>query len=91
MTITDEQNHDEDEQLLISVVTLTTEVIADMEETFHCIKGPHLVWWDRCNKCVLNESYADGGCIKGPYLVGWDRCNESYANADDDDYSDFGG
>ena len=29
MTIADEQNHDEDEQLLISVVTLTTEVIAD--------------------------------------------------------------
>ena len=66
-----------------------------MVEPLHCIKGPHLVWWDRCNKCVLNESYADGDgdgeCIKGPYLVGWDRCNESYANADDDDYSDFGG
>ena len=62
-----------------------------MVEALHCIKCPHLVWWDRCNKCVLNESYADGECIKGPYLVGWDRCNESYANADDDDYSDFGG
>ena len=87
------------EQLLISVVTLTTELLLIMVEAFHCIKGPHLVWWDRCDKCVLNESYADGDgdgdgdgeCIKGPYLVGWDRCNESYANADDDDYIDFDG
>ena len=31
-----------------------------MVEPLHCIKGPHLVWWDRCNKCVLNESYGDG-------------------------------
>ena len=60
MTITDEENYDEDEQLLISVVTLTIELLLIMVEPLHCIKGPHLVWWDRCNKCVSNESYADG-------------------------------